>query len=176
MSHLRDDHLQELLDGNANARRTEIYRRHIRNCPRCRRDWDVYRKLKQHLEMEPGPPLSEQFTDRVLAALPRPAGLRTLRRWVAAGSVLGLAAAAAGIGAFHEAIRQALFDREASESPLMQFRTALDAIVGFIARVGGDQLVFFGIACMALLLIGVVDRKIIQPRMHRSWTPLNGLS
>lgn len=176
MSHLSDTQLQDLLDDNLNARQTHVYLGHIRECPQCRQEWNHYRRLWQNLKTDPGMPLSGEFTENVLASLPDLLRHRRIRQWmIAAGSFMILA----GTGlcwCFRAAIKQFLLSRAEFETTSMQFRLAFQEIGDFILRIGGNQMVFFGLACLALILIGIVDRKFIQPRTNQPFQFQNGIS
>ena len=175
MSHLSDTQFQELLDNKLNQRQYDLYLKHIRECPLCRQEWQIYQQLKRQLAKEPDIALSRTFTDNVLLALPANPFLSRLKKWIV-GICIFLSLAGTGlIYFFRSTVSKTFISDVGFESPLEQFKSILLSIGDFILRIAGDQIGFFIIACLALILIGVLDKKIIQPRINRSVQLSNGI-
>lgn len=176
MSHISDSQFQELLDGNLNDRQSKLFLSHILDCRICQKEWQTYLQLKKKLKQIPEIRLSEDFTDHVLAALPgRPFRFR-IRKLIISISACGFLAVIVASYYFRASLKQAFLSNTGFQSPLLEFRSIFDSISQFILRIGGDQVIYFAVACLALFLIGVLDKKIIQPKTRGSLHLLNGIS
>ncbi|NQT27906.1 hypothetical protein HQ585_21290 [candidate division KSB1 bacterium] len=174
MSHISDSQFQELLDDNLNERQSKLFLRHIWDCPQCREEWQIYRQLKKTLMQEPVVPLSNHFTDDTMASLPSRLPRFIIQRWIIAVSSLSILAGIGALYYFRDILKRIVLTNAGFESPLLQLTSILSTIGNFILRIGGDQVVLFLIACFALLLIGLLDKKVFQRRTKHSFQVING--
>lgn len=169
--HLRDDQLQDYLDGNVSE--TDPIAMHLENCPRCQKALAVYRSLYSALENDPGITLSPDFADAVMSRLPEKHPVEVpqpaAHRFHIKDSMVMFIAAAVVIAAAIYFISPDLLLKPFTSMPtppsVSDSKIAQD-VNGFLSRFNVSYIMIAFIA-MTFAGIGVVDRIIKYRREHQ---------
>jgi len=155
-NHLTEEEFQDYLDKNTRLSSRDI-EEHINICGTCQKSLEVYRELYTALETDPFPALTEDFSAQIVSKISEPQE----SRWqlFESGSII----------AFF------LFGIAASVyfvNPLPFLTNVVNNIIGnlgayatkFLPEFNGSLPVFI-VAIVILLLVEIIDKKLLRPRL-----------
>ena len=160
--HLSDEKIQEYLDGQ--IREDDPVLIHLNECPDCRRKMEQYRSLYGALDSQSELYLSDNFADRVTAALPEWPQTETVKgRPFGDNAILGFALLLITAGAIIFLKPLKLFQSLAEVSPsnLEPSQRFMDQTTGFFNFIGISPELFFGVVGV-IAIIALVDRLIVH--------------
>jgi hypothetical protein len=157
MRHLNDQQIQNYLDRAPSLNRVEI-ERHLNDCPVCRNQLAVYKRLYQGLGDETGFLLSANFTDAVVDRLER--GSEKKFHLLETGLLI--------LGVITTVVT-ALYFSDIGSLFLNLFRSGSSGIAAVFENLPilqGSNLHILAFAAVILTVIGLLDKMIFQIR-HR---------
>jgi len=164
MKHMSDSDFQDYLDGNCPPGDTFI-RKHLKTCEACKRRLEQYSILYSGLKDDIAWSLPDNFADNLIAELPhRTAPLKVVYRFLNSEVFLIFAGIAAALGAVlyyidFQVFMQSFYDIFKLE---FDFTPLLEEFTNIITLLNPHGLSFLLSGVLVLLIIGALDRFIIQ--------------
>jgi anti-sigma factor RsiW len=166
LKHLSDEEIQDYLDGNLSEETALRAKGHLQVCQRCREALKQYESLYVGLQGEKGFELSKGFAQAVLRRLPAEGEAES--RFSFVNTLLVVLGIIISLGATLYYVDLRPLGRAFSHLlPKSQVGLELlDLIEGILLGLNGN-LGLLVIAVLALLIMGVLDRIIFQPKYRR---------
>lgn len=155
-NHLTDEQIQGYLDNQDSFDNTYILE-HLRTCTSCQEILEEYRELYTALNTDPYPALSNDFSAQIVSTISNPEE----SRWQLFESGFTIAFFLFGIAASLYFV-----------NPLPFIANAVSNIVGnlgeyatkFLPELNGSLPIFI-VAIVIFLLVEIIDKKILRPRL-----------
>jgi anti-sigma factor RsiW len=166
LKHLTDEEIQDYLDGNLSRDIALLTERHLETCPLCREAAKQYQGVYAGLDEDKGFDLSKGFAKSIVSMLPAEGEAKTSPDLLNIFLAVLAAVFAAGVTIYYVDLRP--LGRAFSHIlPGPQLGSGVVAFVEeFLIGLNGNLgLLILGV--LTLLIIGGLDRLLLQPRYRR---------
>jgi len=166
LKHLTDEEIQDFLDGNLSEEITVSIRRHLEGCALCRQTVKQYQSVYSGLGREEGFELSKGFAKSVVKMLPAQRGARSSFGLLNVCLTVLAVIVAAGVTIRYVDLRP-LGSALSHLLPGPQLGSGMLAFVEDLLIGLNGNLGFLILGVLTLVIIGGLDRFLLQPRYRR---------